>query len=497
MIPRRLAVIMVSFIFSLVFLWALAEPAPSEAYGTENGRGIIGLKPGTDFEILADGLIAAPGASDAEEFNIALLRTIGLRMKPLFNRSRAELRAEREELAAASTAAVPQLDRWLQFEVPAGMKMSEALAALRLLPIVETAYARPTAYPASTTASSTPSFVSYQGYLDDPPGGLGVKQIWEIAGGNGRNIWVADVEGDWNVSHEDLRRAKKKNIDGAQVGGQWLPHGTAVLGTICGTKNGFGVTGITYRVKPYMYSIFRNPNNPNIDNVPDAINEATKKLRPGDVILIEVQYRPGSINDYVPVEYYDADFEAIQAAVAKGIVVVEAAANGSQNLDANKFEDKFNVKVRGDSGAIMVGAGTPPGYYGKDRSRLSFSNYGQRVDVQNWGEIVATTGFNGSLYSKGGQNSWYTVDFNGTSSASALTAACVASLQGMAKKSIGRLLTPAEMRDLLIDTGNAQKGVGKKTQHIGPRPDLVKAAAEIAKMATSSASKSSHDPLER
>ena len=476
----------------------MAAATPPEANAAAGGgRGVIGLRPGTDYEIIADGLVAAPGASAAEEFNIALLQTTGLRMKALFSRSRAELRAERRAALAASARQIPQLDRWLQFEVPPGKTMSEALAALRLLPIVETAYAAPTAYPATTAASTTPSFVSYQGYLDAPPGGLGIKQIWEIKGGDGKNMRVADIEGDWNVTHEDLKRAKKKNIDGVLVGGQWLPHGTAVLGVLCGTKNGYGVTGISYRVRPYMYSIFRNPKNPNLNNVPDAINQAAKKMRPGDVILIEVQYSPSAIGNYVPIEYYDADFEAIQAAVAKGIVVVEAAANGGQNLDANKFDDKFNVKVRGDSGAIMVGAGTPPGYYGKDRSRLGFSNYGDRVDVQNWGEMVVTTGFNGSLYSQGGQNRWYADDFNGTSSASALTAACVASLQGIARKTIGRVLTPAEMRDLLIDTGNKQKGAGRKTQHIGPRPDLIQAAAEIEKMAAAAGKESTHVPLER
>ena len=75
----------------------------------------------------------------------------------------------------------------------------------------------------------------------------------------------------------------------------------------------------------------------------------------------------------------------------------------------------FNVANH--SGAIIVGAGAAPTAYGGsdvDRSRLDFSNYGSRVDLQGWGEAVVTTGY-GDLYNEHPDSNWdYTNSFSGT-----------------------------------------------------------------------------------
>ena len=64
--------------------------------------------------------------------------------------------------------------------------------------------------------------------------------------------------------------------------------------------------------------------------VADAIVAAAAALPRAHVLLIEVQL--GKIA-YLPVETEQANFDAIRLATAQGIVVVEAAGNGDQNLD--------------------------------------------------------------------------------------------------------------------------------------------------------------------
>lgn len=497
MIFRRTALIAACMAVTLISLWAIgyaSAPADSDANynadiqgvppSSSRSWGVIGLKPGVPFRMDSTGIAALPEATRRECDDIVALRSMRMGLKPFFSRPRPELEAERiAAVASGFGEEPPRLTRWLRFELPEGVGMEETLARLRALPSVETAYAAPRAVPASEGADkATPSFVQHQGYLEDAPGGMGIKAAWKIKGGKGFGVKIADVEGDWNYNHEDLTRAKQKCVNGILMGGIWYQHGTAVLGIVAGTRNGFGVTGIAHRARIKMFSIGRTGGSPSAvyDNVPDAINRAAAALDRGDVILIEVQYSGlKSDSDCIPVEYYQADFEAIKAATAKGIVVVEAAANGSQNLDHAMYKNAFNRSLRGDSGAIMVGAGAPPKSYREDRSRLSFSNFGSRLDVQGWGNMVTSTGY-GDLYSKGGNNCFYTETFNGTSSASATVCGVAACLQGIAKKALGVPLAPKKLRKLLIKTGSPQQGGTK--QHIGPRPDLAKAAKKVLNM---------------
>ncbi|MEV6324769.1 hypothetical protein AB0M45_26805 [Nocardia sp. NPDC051787] len=130
-----------------------------------------------------------------------------------------------------------------------------------------------------------------------------------------------------------------------------------------------------------------------------------------------------------------------------------------------------------DSGAIIVGAGTPPpGFHGRDhgpaRSRLAFSNYGKRVDAQGWGLEVTTTGY-GDLQGGSDEDLWYTDVFSGTSSASPIVTGAVASYQGMSGAAAGRK-TPGEVRTRLRETGSPQTDAPARpaTQRIGTLPDL-------------------------
>jgi subtilisin family serine protease len=120
----------------------------------------------------------------------------------------------------------------------------------------------------------------------------------------------------------------------------------------------------------------------------------------------------------------------------------------------------------------MVGAGGPPRSGFVDRKRLDFSNYGDRVDVQGWGRMVATLDY-GDLQSCSGRDRHYTGAFSGTSSASPIVAGAAVIVQSAAKTK----LAPRAMRALLRATGSPQ--VDELGEHIGPRPDLSRALGEL------------------
>lgn len=298
---------------------------------------------------------------------------------------------------------------------------------------------------------------------------------------------IIDIEGAWLFSHEDLQLNQ-----GGVVGGTpstdlgWRNHGTAVIGEFSGDRNSFGVTGISPDANVSGISIFGGVGSAG------AIRRAADRLNPGDIILIEL-HRPGprfnfqGRNDqrgYIAIEWWADDYDAIRYAVSKGVIVVEAGGNGAENLDDPIYNTRpadfpsdwinpFNRNNR-DSGAIVVGAGSPPsGNYGPDRSRLSFSNWGALIDAQGWGREVTTTGY-GDLQGGLNEDEWYTDQFSGTSSASPIIVGTLACVQGVLLSSGRILLSPARARELLRATGSPQQDAPGRpsTQHIGNRPNL-------------------------
>jgi hypothetical protein len=67
-------------------------------------------------------------------------------------------------------------------------------------------------------------------------------------------------------------------------------------------------------------------------NFAAAVSAIMTNLVAGDVILIE-QQGVGPVGEYVPVSWWKPNYDAIRTAVSNGIIVVEAAGNGAQNLD--------------------------------------------------------------------------------------------------------------------------------------------------------------------
>lgn len=329
-----------------------------------------------------------------------------------------------------------------------------------------------------------------QGYLYSAPDGIGAMDIWDKPGAKGEGVTVCDIEAGWNLSHEDLPSGIRLLGGTPLTSPEWRNHGTAVLGEMVSVSNAVGTVGICHAATPVVQSAVSGT----VFNPAAAIDNAASKLRAGDVILIELhsELHPGQ-GDFVAMQYFPEVFTAIQAAVNKGVVVVEAAGNGNQDFDAAKYKD---TGLQKDCGAIVVGAGVPPsnrvdfnGFgtqfpaysaLGVPRSRIFFSNYGKIVSVQGWGWHVTSTGYGDAQ--GGAINRQYTFRFSGTSSASPIVTGAVACLQGAATKKPGRVLTPDQVRRILIKTGTPQQdgpGVPVSTNHVGPQPDLVAALGEL------------------
>jgi len=300
---------------------------------------------------------------------------------------------------------------------------------------------------------ATPDFSSNQTYRNSSF--LNIEYAWSL-GIKGQGIRIADIEWGFDYDHEDLKRSRFIELR-PTTNHEYDNHGTAVAGIIFAMDNGYGVTGMVYQADT-LYGISEVGISRSA-----GITLGLERLRAGDVFIYEMQTY-GKNENYVPADFNQAVWDITKSATDDGIIVVAAAGNGNEDLDDSYYSSYL---ARGDNGSIIVGAGSAD----VSRSKLYFSTYGSRVNIQGWGQSVTTSGY-GALYN-GGEHATYTSGFNGTSSATPVVASAVVAIQSYAKNVLGIILTPREMRNLLIETGWAQGSGG----HIGPFPD-VKAAIE-------------------
>lgn len=395
------------------------------------------------------------------------------RLFHLLEQTLAEERAIGERRAGKELA---DLDLYVEVPLVPGTQHAEIralVAKLDALPSVETAYAEPAATPATVdTAPATSLYSASQGYLRPAPAGIDADFAWTRRGGNGNNVRIVDVEGAWRTTHEDL--PAMFHTGGTQYSDlHWRNHGTAVMGEMIGGANAYGVTGIANGAQVGYESI-------GSQSPASAIASAASAAGDGGVILIELHAlgpddgtactcNLGQCN-YIAEEFWQANFDAIQQATSLGTTVVEAAGNGSANLDSAAYASLFSRDFR-DSGAILVGASNDVG-----RVPMCWTNFGSRVDVHGWGENVVTLGYGDRFDGGGDENKYYTSSFNGTSSASPIVTGSVASMQG-AVQGAGRFpLSPVAIRDLLVSTGTPQAA---DSRHIGPLPNLRAALAKL------------------
>ena len=486
----------------------------SDAGGGRAGRGDAasgGLSAGRELVVVARrevGLrvtragVASTAGADVDPL-VSLLRSQGASLERLFGPSEERLRSGAGAPIAATGVPAPDLSVYYRVEAP-DERLDELTERLREQEAVEAAYVKPpVALPelndmapsADEPPVETPDFSDRQGYLGPAPGGIDALYAWTMNGGSGSGVRIVDIEGAWRFTHEDLLQNQGGVVGGVQANDlRWRNHGTAVVGAFGADRTPFGVTGICPEANARAISVFGGLGSA------AAIRQAADMLNPGDIILIEL-HRPGPRFDFqnrpdqrgfVAIEWWPDDYEAIAYAVSRGVIVVQAAGNGAEDLDDPIYDVNpgppfgpfpawwQNPYRRStlDSGAIVVGAGAPPpGTHGRDHgpdgSRLGFSNWGALVDAQGWGREVTTAGY-GDLQGGASEDAWYTDLFSGTSSASPIVVGALGCLQGILRANGGQPLSPAQARQLLRDTGSPQQDAPDRprTQRIGNRPDL-------------------------
>ena len=388
----------------------------------------------------------------------------GVRLSPYFSTLGAGTLTELERLSAqtARGAAPPAFASYFAVDCPNGVDPKGVMETVARWPNVETAYVEAGPTPPPQVSPGDDPRSPNQGYLDAAPGGVDARWAWSQVDGAG--VGFVDMERGWTLNHEDLAAANISVISG--INQDFHGHGTAVLGEVIAVDNATGGIGLSPNSAARVVSQWRSPG---VYNTAEAILSAASVMSAGDVLLLEAQTSYPTAAGFVPVEVEPAVFDAIQFATSQGIVVVEAGANGSVDLDA--FQDMSGRQILNrnspdfrDSGAILVGAASSAAPH----ARLGFSNFGSRVDCFAWGENIDTAG-DGWM---GTNVAEYTTSFGGTSGASPIVTGAALLLQSVRVLAAEAPLTPAEVRQRLSDPTLNTASANPTSDRIGVMPNL-------------------------
>jgi hypothetical protein len=425
---------------------------------------------------LREGRLVTVGDDDMTGVDRVFRRYRGLRPQRLFERPERTLTVERLRFQQRSLRVLADLNLWFRIAVPEDTDARAVLRDLNALSLVEVAYPEPDPSPPPIPDDLT----GEQGYRNAAPDGIDAIFANAVPGGTGANVSIIDIEYSWNQIHEDLPAttlfANQTPLDPFSDNN----HGTSVLGELAAVANSFGVTGLVHGATIGL----TNANNMEDGyDLADSINIAATNLTAGDAILLEQQVAGAnggcgvSQVGCVAVEWVQAYYDAIVSATSAGIIVVEAAGNGSEDLDGSEYGSPF-PDGRADSGAIIVGAGAAPGCTSPAHSRLGFSTFGSRVNLHGWGECVMTTGYGFHSASVAADpNQWYRGTFGGTSSASPIVTSAAAILSSVAQQQgDANGLTSTEARTMLA-VGATPQDTSSDTGNIGPMPNLGAALA--------------------
>jgi hypothetical protein len=403
----------------------------------------------------------------------------------------------------------PNLLSFFVIDAPPGVDPVSLAKAIRGWSNIERAYVDP--LDQSPAPANNPFYPS-QTYLRPPatapppaaPGGIDAEYAWTQPGGTGAGQKVVDMERGARLNHEDLVARNIPLLHGINLQESWS-HGASVLGVLAAVDNTVGVIGIAHGLAEAAYTCHVTAIHPDgsleIDRVGAVMAAIDHFTSPGEdpvgrVLLLEIQLSSylnpndtdpltdanGVLWDLMPMETAPADFEVIRLATALGIVVVEAAGNGTNDLDAFREAASGDFVLSRtqpggrDSGAIMVAGSTSNYPYRRDPLG---TNFGSRIDCFAWGENVCTCAY--SLYFDPVTFTFsfrddYPSTFGGTSAASAIVAGAALLVQGIAQASaiLGRRLSPGELRARLSDPA---PGINTRSQThgvdlIGVMPNL-------------------------
>jgi serine protease len=356
---------------------------------------------------------------------------------------------------------VADLNNFYLFRVEGGNRDAQGLLRdLLKLDLVQTCYYEPIGQPATCNVDpspATPIWEANQDYREAAPTGLDIQFAWDFnpTYGNGvSSYWFQDLEWGWCEDHEDFPASFSIRNGADSTDPDFYNHGTAVMGIMGACDDYKGVTGLVPDVQLTARVVSNHA------SYADALIAIGSDLVLGETYLIEI-HAPGPSQgttcvcncgqfEFIAIEYWTANFNAILANSTNGRFCIEAAGNGSMDLDWGGYGGAFNLGVR-DSQAIIVGAGDG----GSVHNPECWTNHGTRISAYGWGSGVYTTGY-GTLFNQTGCQQDYDNDFGGTSSASPIVAGAAVSLALIHNNQFGSYPSPVTLRSRLTTNGTAQ-----------------------------------------
>jgi serine protease len=409
---------------------------------------------------LVDGRVTCLVGTDLVDVHAAIGDTP---VERLFTRPVAELDEERAELQAnvpATDAPLADLNNYFLLRPRDGATAEMLVNALNEFASVETCYAEHVPQTTNDIPPTTPQYESRQTYLNAAPSGFDYLANQSVVGARFQGRRMAHIEGGWVVGHEDCAHLSASNYVGAAPSGGfatsgWTYHGNSCVGIMAAGRNGYGMRGFgSDCARVFLSSIGNGSAN--------MINQVAARLVAGDVMSSPFGWvlNVGGVEHTAPVDMFQAEYDAVRAATARGIHYTFSAGNSNSNLENTSIFGTRYLPTSLPSGGYVIGASGAGNF-----SRASFSSYGSIIAANGWGSGVASLGY-GDLFNPGDTRQHFTATFGGTSAAAPIVAGVIASFVGAVAEQNGETMTPAQVLAALRSTGTTISG------NIGRRPSL-------------------------
>ena len=177
------------------------------------------------------------------------------------------------------------------------------------------------------------------------------------------NIFVATCTGDGDDDHY---------------------HGTHVAGTIAALDNGIGVVGVAPGARLWAVKVLNSKGSGYTSWIVAGIDWVTAHA---DQIEVANMSLGGS-------GYSQAEFDAIQGAVSKGVAFAVSAGNSdadARNYSPAAFDNVLTVSALADFDGIPGSKGSPTCRTDADDTLADFSNWGPAVDIAAPGVCILST----------------------------------------------------------------------------------------------------------
>ncbi|MCU0863406.1 MAG: S8 family serine peptidase [Planctomycetes bacterium] len=359
------------------------------------------------------------------------------------------------------------LGLWFRVHAASAAQAEALHRSLAAEPLVTCVYHEPryflasAAVPGNDPLPPTPAYMALQGSHGPTTAtlpGHDFPAAAAVYGGRGRGIGLRVIEDVWIFGHEDVEQLTAANLLGPAPAYEVTTanHGLSGASLVVADRNAFGITGAADEASARLIAIGTN------GGIEGSLALAVSSSQPGDVVMIVIMVLvPGlGPGTFVPLEFYQAGFDAVRTATALNRHVVIPAGNGNRSLDDPALLGRFDRSFR-DSGAIIVAASA-----GGNLQKAQFSNWGSRIDAHSWGDGVISCGYGTLFQGTTDFSQAYTAAATGTSSSTPHLAGAIAAIQGAARMQLGQTLSNAQIAALLAAHGATTPDV------IGRRTDL-------------------------